>query len=340
MKKILLFILLMAAAVTGIRAQQRIQYSQYLLNSFLVNPAVGGAERYLDVKAGWSQQWVGFEGAPRGLYLSLNKGIYPPASSGTKVTSLPVRGRVAVDPTQEKIEQIGGDNRNFHLGLGGTLFSETAGPISYNGISGAFSGHLRLTRELRLSIGASMEILNYRLDPTSITFLEANDVVIPENTTNLFLPSVNAGFALYTRSVFLAGATRQLLQNRVQINPQNPVISGLEVHYLLQGGFRVRVGQGVSFVPSLILRYIAPAPVSWEVSLRSDIRDLLSFGLSYRHQDALIGIIGVNLNHRVALQYSYDYTTSALSNVSSGTHSLVLALRLANPTGAPRTYFW
>lgn len=340
MKKIYLIILLAFVAVTTTEAQQRMQYSQYLLNGFLINPAVGGAERYLDVKAGFSQQWAGFEGAPRGMYLSLNKGLFPPASSGRRVTSLPVRTRMEQKPTEMLVPGIGGTTSNFHMGLGATLFSERTGPISYNGLSGAFSGHIRMTRELKLSIGASVEILNYRLDPMAISFLEQNDVVIATNTTNLFLPSVNAGFALYSKSFFVAGATRQLLQNRIQINPQNPIISGLETHYMAQAGYRIHVRDDISLLPSVIVRYINPAPLSWELSLRADLKDLVFLGASYRHQDAIVGLLGVNLNHRVGLQYSYDFTTSNLSNVSSGTHSLVLALRLANPNGERKQYFW
>jgi type IX secretion system PorP/SprF family membrane protein len=340
MKKTTLIILLVIASVAATKAQQRMQYSQYLLNGFLLNPAVGGAERYIDIKAGFSQQWVGFEGAPRGLYLSMNKGIFPPSSSGRRVTSLPSRTRMEQKPTEMLVPGIGGTTSNFHMGLGATLFSERTGPISYNGLSGAFSGHIRLAKELKLSVGASVEILNYRLDPTAISFLEQNDVVIASNTTNLFLPSFNAGFALYSRSFFVAGATRQLLQNRIQLNPQNPIISGLETHYMIQAGYRIRIQDDFSLLPSLILRYINPAPPSWELSLRADIKDLVFLGASYRHQDAIVGLFGINLNHRVGLQYSYDFTTSDLSNVSSGTHSLVLALRLANPNGERKQYFW
>jgi type IX secretion system PorP/SprF family membrane protein len=235
---------------------------------------------------------------------------------------------------------IGGTTRNFHLGLGGAIFSERTGPISYNGVSGAFSGHLRLTGELKLSIGASVELLNYRLDPGAISFLEQNDVVIASNTTNLFLPGLNAGFALYSKSFFIAGATRQLLQNRIQINPQNPVISGLEIHYVAQAGYRIRIQDDISLLPSVIVRYINPAPPSLELSLRAYLKDFVFLGASYRHQDAVIGMLGINLNHRVGLQYSYDFTTSNLRSVSAGTHSLVLALRLASPGEENRQYFW
>ena len=51
-------------------AQQRPQYTQYIFNGFLMNPAVAGIERYVDVKLGGRSQWHGLEGAPQTAYLS------------------------------------------------------------------------------------------------------------------------------------------------------------------------------------------------------------------------------------------------------------------------------
>ncbi|HHG85966.1 MAG TPA: type IX secretion system membrane protein PorP/SprF, partial [Bacteroidetes bacterium] len=225
-------------------------------------------------------------------------------------------------------------------GLGATIFSEKTGPISYNGLSAAFAGHIHLNQAWRLSIGASLEILNYRLDPSAITFLEANDVAISSTSTSLILPSMNAGFALYTKGFFLAGATRQLLQNRIQINSQNPYVSGLEVHYLIQSGFRVELSEDFQFTPSLALRFRSPAAPSWELSLRARIKDFFYIGASYRHQDAITGLMGLNINHMLSLYYAYDFTTSTLRKNSAGTHSLVLNLRIEHAASSIRQYFW
>ena len=48
-------------------AQQRMQYSQYLWNGYLMNPAFAGIEDYIDLRSGYSHQWAGFEGAPKGI---------------------------------------------------------------------------------------------------------------------------------------------------------------------------------------------------------------------------------------------------------------------------------
>ena len=45
-------------------AQQRPYYTQYIMNNFMINPAVAGIENYWDVKASHRMQWVGLQDAP------------------------------------------------------------------------------------------------------------------------------------------------------------------------------------------------------------------------------------------------------------------------------------
>lgn len=56
-------------------AQQLGQYSQYLNNQFILNPAAAGEHDYLDVDLSFRQQWVGFDNAPQNYYLSAHTPI-------------------------------------------------------------------------------------------------------------------------------------------------------------------------------------------------------------------------------------------------------------------------
>ena len=40
-------------------AQQRPHYTQYILNNYILNPALSGIENYTDVKISTRDQWVG-----------------------------------------------------------------------------------------------------------------------------------------------------------------------------------------------------------------------------------------------------------------------------------------
>ena len=47
-------------------------------------------------------------------------------------------------------------------------------------------------------------------------------------------------------------------------------------------------------------------------------------GLSYRFQDALILIAGLNITGGLSIGYSYDFPTSKILTASSGSHEVVM----------------
>ena len=60
----------MASSVAAV-AQQRPHYTQYILNNYILNPAISGIENYTDVKISARDQWIGLNGAPRTAYLTI-----------------------------------------------------------------------------------------------------------------------------------------------------------------------------------------------------------------------------------------------------------------------------
>ena len=57
-------------------AQQPIQYSQYMQNKYLLNPAYGGLEGSLSVFAGIRSQWSQLEGSPKAQNISAHVPMY------------------------------------------------------------------------------------------------------------------------------------------------------------------------------------------------------------------------------------------------------------------------
>src|ERR1043165_4826343 len=72
MKKVFSCFLFMIGTVSVIFAQQRPHYTQYVLNNFILNPAVAGIENYTDLKISHRHQWVGLEGSPVTTYLTIH----------------------------------------------------------------------------------------------------------------------------------------------------------------------------------------------------------------------------------------------------------------------------
>ena len=55
-----------------LQAQFRPHYTQYILNNYIVNPALTGIENYIDVKMSMRNQWVGIDGAPKTYYATVH----------------------------------------------------------------------------------------------------------------------------------------------------------------------------------------------------------------------------------------------------------------------------
>src|SRR5881227_3922899 len=58
-----------------ISAQQKPHYTQYVLNQYILNPAITGIENYTDVKFSHRHQWVGIEDAPVTSYFTIHTAL-------------------------------------------------------------------------------------------------------------------------------------------------------------------------------------------------------------------------------------------------------------------------
>src|SRR3954466_15234852 len=71
MKKILLWLIGIVSFVAA-SAQQQPHYTQYVLNQYILNPALTGIENYTDIKISHRHQWVGIEDAPVTSYFTIH----------------------------------------------------------------------------------------------------------------------------------------------------------------------------------------------------------------------------------------------------------------------------
>ncbi|EJF10470.1 hypothetical protein O71_08927 [Pontibacter sp. BAB1700] len=94
MKKLSLLLVVLVGVVTQAFAQQRPQYSQYMVNNFLLNPALSGIEDYADIRISNRQQWVGLDGAPVTYYASAHMPLNKGAASTKYAKRSPTMGQV------------------------------------------------------------------------------------------------------------------------------------------------------------------------------------------------------------------------------------------------------
>jgi type IX secretion system PorP/SprF family membrane protein len=82
-------------------------------------------------------------------------------------------------------------------------------------------------------------------------------------------------------------------------------------------------GRQVELLPSLLFKTDG---VSWQTDLNLNARYKKRYwaGCSYRYQDAIVLMAGMELKSGLRLGYSYDITTSPLAKYSNGSHEVMV----------------
>src|ERR1700761_6398713 len=165
MKRVLFLLGILITSVNVIMAQQRPQYTQYVFNNFLLNPALSGIENYTDVKAGYRSQWTGLQGAPVTAYLTVDFPLGDKFIQGD-ATSFPAEG--GVDPSSRQYSQNYMASEPHH-GLGFSVVSDVAGPINTTNIDVNYAYHIGLTDKLNLALGVAAGANHISLNTSEIT---------------------------------------------------------------------------------------------------------------------------------------------------------------------------
>ena len=64
-----------AGNILTVTGQQRPHYTQYVVNPFIINPAIAGIDNYTDMKMSVRDQWTGINGAPMTTYFTIQAPI-------------------------------------------------------------------------------------------------------------------------------------------------------------------------------------------------------------------------------------------------------------------------
>lgn len=329
MKRILYAIILLLAGVQFVNAQQKPQYTQYIFNNYLLNPALTGIENYTDVKAGYRSQWTGLEGAPVTGYLSINAPIGDKFIQGD-ASAFPASG--GLNPSSRLYTQQY-QAAEPHHGIGLTLVNDKTGPITTTNIDATYAYHLGITERLNLAVGVSAGVSHNVLDRSQLNFGgDSNtDPILNSLNTNQWKPDLGFGIWAYAPDYFFGVSVQQILPQNLYISTSTSTTQNKTVpHYFFTAGTKLFLSDDVTLIPSVLFKVIQPVPTTFDVNLKMSFQDKFWLGGSYRRNDSFAALVGFNLSSFVNVGYSYDFTTSALNTVSNGSHEIVIGILLNN----------
>jgi len=319
-----------------VNAQQRPHYTQYILNNYILNPAITGIENYVDVKMSMRDQWVGLNGAPKTMYLSahgpLGKKDYRTSATSFQVPGENPRGRyywenyTAAEP---------------HHGIGMTVVNDKTGSFNRFTANLSYAYHLGLSPTTNLSGGFSAGITNVSIDRSKHDFSGTGDPFDPATGSSLsselnrIRPDLGVGLWLYSRNYFVGFSAQQIIPQKLTFTDDATFLTEgrLVPHLFLTAGYRFMIGEDINAVPSMMIKYVQNSSnndFQPELNLKMQYRDLLWVGGSYRHQDGYAAMAGLNVSNTFNVGYAYDFTTTALNTVSKGTHEIMVGFIIGN----------
>jgi type IX secretion system PorP/SprF family membrane protein len=347
MKTILIGVVAICSGIMA-GAQQRPHFTQYLINPYLINPAITGIDNYTDVKIGMRDQWVGLNGAPKTTYFTiqgpLGKNDYRTSSTSFEVPGENPRGKAYWESYTAAAP---------HHGVGLSVINDKTGSFNFFTAAASYAYHLGLNPTTNLSGGFSAGISKISIDRTKHDWADGDptDVAAGSALTSelsKMKAHVSVGLWLYSRDYFMGFSVQQLAPQTLQFVDDNTaaVTKGkLVPHLFFTAGYRFLLSDDVNAIPSVMLKYInggSRKGFQPEANVKLQYRDLLWIGGSYRYEDGYAGMVGLNVSNTFNVSYAYDRSSNkaVLSNFNNGTHEIVVGFLLGNKysQACPRCY--
>ncbi|MDQ6756503.1 MAG: type IX secretion system membrane protein PorP/SprF [Bacteroidota bacterium] len=317
-------------------SQQKPYYTQYILNNYILNPALSGIENYTDVKLSYRNQWTGINGAPVTIYLTAHTPIGK-KDYRTNATSFEVPGE---NPRGKSYWEDYTAPAPHH-GVGVIIMNDKTGYLSRFSGYATYAYHKGLSAKTTLAAGFLAGISNVSLDRSKIEWgtLDPNDPAIGFNNGELktLKPEVGAGLWLYSGNYFAGVSVLNIIPSKAKFAANDTYATYFTPQIITTAGYRFFVSDDVSALPSVMLQFIQPFPVQVHANVKFQYRDNVWAGLSYRISDQLGGfaaMAGINVSNTFNISYAYDAsTTSRLKNYTKNTHEIVLGFLLNNSYG-------
>jgi len=318
--QIILFIIILIVPV-AVQAQQTPLYNQYILNPYLINPAVAGSDGYTTLNLIARNQWLGFKNAPMTQAFSVQ-------------TRLLKRSFIIKHPSVKR--RIFKPSRSGRVGLGGLVFNDINGLMQRTGINATYAYHIRL-RESQLSFGLNGIVYQLKLHDEGLTFYNPNEPLIGTGLKRiLFVPDANFGVYWLNYNYYAGLSVYQLFQSYLKLG--NPAWKDYHMlrHYYLFGGYRFYINEQFEIEPSLLIKTTEQWFVQVDVNCKVYFRKNFWAGISYRSTTAFVVLLGLRAD-KYYFGYAFDYGLSGIARHTYGSHEFMISLKLGN---SARRYRW
>lgn len=278
-------------------AQQDAQFTQYMYNTIIVNPAYAGSRQTMSIFALHRAQWVGLDGAPVTNSFSINTPI-----------------------------------NESKIGLGLSIVNDKIGPSVENNIALDFSYTIPVSEKYKMSFGlkASANLLN--IDFTKLDYQGGQ--IFEDNIDNKFSPNIGVGFYFHSDNSYIGISAPNLIEtvhfDKSANSSATSHIATEKINYYLIAGYVFELSPSLKLKPALMTKYVEGAPLQVDVSANFMFNEKFVLGAAYRWSAAMSAMAGFQASDSWFIGYSYDFDTTTLANYNSGSHEIFLRYELFN----------
>ena len=293
MKKIYIIIAFVLAA-GGVFSQQAEQYSQYMFNQLVINPAYCGARDNFSATLLAREQWIGLPGRPSTQSFSMH-----------------------------------GPTRNQKHGFGLALVNDKLGVTRDVTVNGIYAYRIHLGEHARLSLGLQGTVTNFRSNLSGVQTGEQGtmDPAFVGNDINIWIPNAGAGLWFNTKRFYLSGSIPKILTNT--LGDENTTVEARQFrHFFINSGLVIDFGPNVKWKPSVMLKNTQASPLTADLNTHFLFKEKVWLGASYRIDDAVVLMAEWQISRLFRIGYAYDINISDLNPYNQGSHEFMVGMDL------------
>jgi type IX secretion system PorP/SprF family membrane protein len=309
MKRFSIVIFLTCLIRFAANAQQDAQFSQYMFNSLVINPAYAGYKEELNLSLLHRNQWVGLPGSPKTQTLIMD----------------------------------GAFSRSKNVGLGLSIVNDKIGLQSQTSAYANYAYRIPVGENARLAFGLALGVSQYSLDAGRANIDDPNDPNFSDGNQRFLSPDGKFGIHYSNENFYAAASVTNMISSSLNYQQTGKdVIARQGKHFFLTAGYLMALNENVKFKPSVMFRDDAKGPTNLDVNAFFLFKDAVWLGASYRSginvwkkpeweggsfkNNALVGVVEMFFAKNYRLGYAYDYSISELGDYTNGTHEISLGI--------------
>jgi len=291
-ERLKIHILIISLIISGvIHAQQDPQFTQYMYNMSVINPAYATDDTdNINLGGFYRAQWVGSVGGPTTGTLFAHSAFGEHFEGGFSIVH----------------DQIG------------DVVKETN---AYIDVAYVFN----VSSTTRLSLGIKAGATFFSTDFNGFVYSDPLPDPAFANNLNETFPNIGFGAFYFGERFYLGLSAPNLLKSEHLENDSGIVTSGSEeVHFFFTGGYVFTLSDSVKLKPAFMSKAVTGAPVSVDLTTNVLINNTFEIGAGYRFDDSFSGMVNMRVLPGLRIGYAYDYTISNLGKFNNGSHEIML----------------